>query len=119
MNGVSEFELFLTEQEDWFFVDCIDYELTMMTLKEYEESSLKDEKTYFSRADYNVEKDKFNPPVSKWGRICSCNQVTNPDKAYIQCDKCMKWLHCDCVNLSKEDGVKLAKFYCSKCQKHK
>ncbi|CAD8148690.1 unnamed protein product [Paramecium octaurelia] len=115
-EGISEFELFQSEMEEWLFCTQIDHEIKLISIKEYEEMTIQNERTYFTRADYNVEKDKFTPPISKWTRICICNQISNPDKSYIQCDKCSKWLHYECAGVQAQMAQDM-NFYCSMCRK--
>jgi len=85
LDGLSDFELFSTDKEEWYFCTAIDHEINILTLQEYENrvNLNLSERLYFTRAAYDQEMDKFIPPTSKWGKICFCNQVSNPDKDYI------------------------------------
>ena len=48
---------------------------------------------------------KFTSVVS-----CVCGATEEDDKAMVQCDDCLKWQHCDCVEFDAS-----ASFYCRDC----
>ena len=52
-----------------------------MTLKEYEENPDKNENQYFSRA--SIQNDVLITDHEGWYKICTCDQLSNPDKAYV------------------------------------
>lgn len=51
------------------------------------------------------------PDPSTWSSDCDCNKPTNPDLQYVECSKCRKWFHSDCVQSNIINGI----FLCSKC----
>ncbi|GAA6019027.1 hypothetical protein JCM10207_006292 [Rhodosporidiobolus poonsookiae] len=47
---------------------------------------------------------------------CICQELYNPERMMIACDKCEEWYHVDCVGIA-EDRVELVDlFICPKCQ---
>ncbi|CAF1385903.1 unnamed protein product [Rotaria sordida] len=64
-------------------------------------SSNKKEKTEINLSDIN----------------CSCQRIDIPEKFFIQCELCSRWLHGTCVNLTPRLAEKLKEFICQDCTK--
>ncbi|CAF3539240.1 unnamed protein product [Rotaria sp. Silwood1] len=62
-------------------------------------SSNKKEKTEINLSDIN----------------CSCQQTNLPEKFFIQCELCSRWLHGTCVGLTPRLAEKLKEFICQDC----
>ncbi|CAM4973547.1 unnamed protein product [Rotaria socialis] len=62
-------------------------------------SSNKKEKTEINLSDIN----------------CSCQRVDIPEKFFIQCELCSRWLHGTCVDLTPRLAEKLKEFICKDC----
>ncbi len=56
------------------------------------------------------------PPFSEWERMCKCNMPTNPNAMYVNCDKCQKWFHPQCVGLTEEQVRDSTVFFCDDCK---
>lgn len=62
-----------------------------------------------------MEKKKLSPEVTNWSkRYCYCQNPYNPDIEYVECEKCKKWYHNDCVIKGNED---IKDFVCRNCNK--
>ena len=48
--------------------------------------------------------------------LCVCKTMYDPDKFYIQCDKCDSWFHGTCMSLREDDAGFLEKWYCRDCR---
>jgi hypothetical protein len=46
---------------------------------------------------------------------CSCQRIDLPDKFFIQCELCSRWLHGTCVGLSPRLAEKMKEFICEDC----
>ncbi|CAF5037589.1 unnamed protein product, partial [Rotaria magnacalcarata] len=62
-------------------------------------SSNKKEKTEINLSDIN----------------CSCQRTDIPEKFFIQCELCSRWLHGTCVDLTPRLAEKLKEFICKGC----
>lgn len=118
IEGASEFELFPTDSEKWCFCTYLDNPITIMSLRDYENATNPQGK-YFSRATYSFKTGKIDPPPTSWEKHCICGMPSNPDRSYIQCDRCKKWMHHGCVNLTRALIDKMATFMCTLCEKKK
>ena len=63
------------------FINDVDMKIEVMTLKEYEDNPDKDENQYFSRA--KIQNGNLITDDEGWYKICTCQQLSNPDKAYV------------------------------------
>jgi hypothetical protein len=95
----------------------------VVTYEEYEERVSRDDenqkdedKIYFTRGSYNSQQEKLTPDLSEWPKQCICNTPPNPDLPYIQCEKCLKWMHMTCVNISEEEAAAIELYVCPKCK---
>lgn len=62
-------------------------------------------------------KDEEEDGGGNGNRECVCDgRVDAAD--WVQCDKCAKWFHCTCVDLTKRKGKakKVKKWYCPRCR---
>ena len=106
-------EVFLTNHADKVWVQSINGKAQVLTLDEFDALDTAPVNTFYSRAEYDINKKCLKPPFEKWGnRACSCKMPTNPLQQYIGCDACDKWFHPDC------EGVKadVENFICSECK---
>lgn len=71
------------------------------------------------RATYDAGRKRLEPPIESWEKLCVCQTPLNPDRSYIQCDKCERWYHQDCVGLSKEETHAIEQYFCSRCTETK
>jgi hypothetical protein len=62
-------------------------------------SSNKKEKTEINLSDIN----------------CSCQKTDIPEKFFIQCEICSRWLHGTCVGLTPRLAEKMKEFICEDC----
>jgi hypothetical protein len=46
---------------------------------------------------------------------CSCQKTDSPEKFFIQCELCSRWLHGTCVGLSPRLAEKMKEFICEDC----
>ena len=46
---------------------------------------------------------------------CSCQRTDLPDKFFIQCELCSRWLHGNCVGLTPRLAEKMKEFICEDC----
>ncbi len=46
---------------------------------------------------------------------CSCHRTDLPDKFFIQCELCSRWLHGNCVGLTPRLAEKMKEFICEDC----
>jgi hypothetical protein len=46
---------------------------------------------------------------------CSCQRTDLPDKFFIQCELCSRWLHGNCVGLTPRSAEKMKEFICQDC----
>ncbi|KRX02308.1 Zinc finger, FYVE/PHD-type [Pseudocohnilembus persalinus] len=116
-QNFSENEVFLTEHTDYALVDCINGKCDIITYDEYDQLSSIPANTFYSRAEYNAAKKKFNPPLEKWKKGCICNVPLNPDLLYVQCDKCSNWIHITCAGLTSEQVETIENYECKNCKK--
>ncbi|CAF1653101.1 unnamed protein product, partial [Adineta ricciae] len=63
-------------------------------------SSNKKEKTEVSLSDIN----------------CTCQKTDVPEKFFIQCETCSRWLHGSCVGLTPRLAEKMKEFICNDCK---
>jgi len=57
----------------------------------------------------------LTPNIKDWGKkYCICDTPYNPDMEYIECEKCEKWFHNDCIIRENQD---LNNFVCRNCKK--
>ncbi|CAF3929520.1 unnamed protein product [Adineta steineri] len=63
-------------------------------------SSNKKEKTEINLSDIN----------------CSCQKTDSPEKFFIQCEICSRWLHGTCVGLTPRLAQKMKEFICEDCR---
>ncbi|GAA5974358.1 hypothetical protein JCM11641_005233 [Rhodosporidiobolus odoratus] len=69
-----------------------------------------------SRGKRRREEDEEDEDGEDSRRYCICNELYNPERLMIACDKCEEWYHVDCVGIA-EDAVELVDlFICPKCQ---
>lgn len=57
---------------------------------------------------------ELSPPPSEWVKECYCQTLVNPDRVYVQCDKCSMWIHNECVE--DEEELEEEIFVCRKCK---
>ncbi len=53
--------------------------------------------------------------MDKWERLCKCQMPMNPNDLYVNCDKCKRWFHPECVGVSREEAKRRDVFYCDAC----
>jgi hypothetical protein len=46
---------------------------------------------------------------------CSCQKIDIPEKFFIQCELCSRWLHGTCVGLTPRLAEKMKEFICEDC----
>lgn len=81
----SDSELFLTQETDVLFIDCLARSVKVISYEEYE-TVPPAQYLYFTRAKYHQE--QLDPPIDTWQKWCVCQKPLNPDRAYILCDEC-------------------------------
>lgn len=85
----------------------------VITIDEYAELGNVENSIYFTRAAYDVQTGRLTPDLYlEKSPYCYCEKPYNPDLGYIECEKCKKWFHIDCVALK---GENIDDFVCSKC----
>ena len=68
----SEFELFLSEQTNMLFIDCITRSFTVMQLDEFDKMDEVPVDTYFCRSSYDMKKQILSPKIEEWKKTCLC-----------------------------------------------
>jgi uncharacterized protein YbaR (Trm112 family) len=54
---------------------------------------------------------KMFKTIQKEEVFCICRMINNPEKGMINCNRCNKWYHIDCVNVD----LKEKKWFCVQC----
>lgn len=85
----------------------------ILNIEEYGALGVVENSIYFTRASYDVEKEKFDPEPIDWGeKYCICQRPYNPDMEYIECEQCQKWFHNECLS---REMIDLNDFMCETC----
>ena len=108
---ISSAEVFPTKEKIYLYVESIRNKCTILTLGEYGQLGLTNEGLFYSRSNYDNVTDRLKPDPSTWRGDCECKRPNNPDLKYVQCSKCMRWFHNECVNNMIINGH----FMCSEC----
>ncbi|KAL4428613.1 hypothetical protein ABPG74_009115 [Tetrahymena malaccensis] len=115
---ISDNEIFETDHLDITFVDCINGPCKLYNYQEYDQLKSISQNTFFTRAKFDTVKKKLIPPFEKWETGCICKRPLNPDYLYIQCEKCEKWFHITCINISEKDLEKIENYKCPFCNQN-
>lgn len=122
-QGVEE--VIESDHTDTYHVRCVNGKCKIVSLNEYEnlppnrkkksknDNSSSDVPIYFSRSFYLKKSKCFKDPLPTY---CFCKKPSNPDKLLLQCDKCEKWFHGECVRISREVALNLEEWMCPDCK---
>ncbi|CAD8119161.1 unnamed protein product [Paramecium sonneborni] len=91
-------EIFSTKTNDFILAQTIIQKCTIVDCDEFVNLQNCDSTTYYNRLEWDVENKKFMN-MNEIQLYCLCQQPWNPELNYIQCDKCQKWYHFECVDL--------------------
>ncbi|CAD8120535.1 unnamed protein product [Paramecium sonneborni] len=91
-------EVFSTKTNNYILAQTIMQKCTIVDCEEFVNMQKCDSTAYFNRLEWDVENKKFTN-MNKIQLYCLCQQPWNPELNYIQCDKCKKWYHFQCVDL--------------------
>lgn len=100
-------------------------EMTLCSLSLWDVSAIR------CHLETGFEKGKIEPfPLSRRRRVksgrcqgsevhaklyCSCSMPYDPDRGMIQCDRCNKWYHFDCVGIKNSENVSDLAWKCTTC----
>ncbi|CAD8120928.1 unnamed protein product [Paramecium sonneborni] len=99
---ISNSEVFNTTCTDYILASAIISPCIIYSLEEYESAQTIDKCTFFTRLGWIPSKNRFEG-FMKLQNHCTCKQPLNPDLPSIQCDKCQKWYHMNCVGVTRAD----------------
>ncbi|CAD8197522.1 unnamed protein product [Paramecium pentaurelia] len=91
-------EIFSTKKNDFILAQTIIQKCKIVDCDEFVNLENSDVTTYYNRLEWDVENKKFTN-MNEIQLYCLCQQPWNPELNYIQCDKCQKWYHFECVDL--------------------
>ncbi|CAK63123.1 unnamed protein product (macronuclear) [Paramecium tetraurelia] len=91
-------EIFSTKKNDYILAQTIIQKCQVVNCDEFVNLENSDLTTYYNRLEWDVENKKFTN-MNEIQLYCLCQQPWNPELNYIQCDKCQKWYHFECVDL--------------------
>jgi hypothetical protein len=109
---LSQYELFDSDHEQDISVMSLYGKATVLSFEEYHALDEVDDDVFFCRGKYFVNDKSVRPSFEEWQRVCVCNEILNPDLIFVECDKCRKLHHPQCVGVEgKEDEP----WVCFKC----
>ena len=112
---ISESELFKSNHLDIIKIESILRKCQILSISEYDKCEDLSEDTFFSRASFDLLKNKLTPKIENWDKSCICELPLNPDQMYVNCDKCSNWFHPKHVGLEEIEAEVLEEFCCPKC----
>ena len=112
IEAICDQELFLSDHYDKVFVQTINGKISLLSLEEFDEKPLVSPYVFFTRADYNLLKNRLSPEYHRWAKSCTCGRPSNPFMKYIGCDNCEEWFHPKCQGVSEM----IKTFLCPKCK---
>ncbi|CAK60470.1 unnamed protein product (macronuclear) [Paramecium tetraurelia] len=113
-DGISQRELFLSDQYDYIQPDIIVGEAQVLELEQFKQKNLSTGFVFFCRSFYK--NSQIIPPIQKWEKHCKCRQPMNPDRLSVICDICQLWFHKECIPLNNNvQGI----YVCPSCKKKK
>ncbi|CAD8156821.1 unnamed protein product [Paramecium octaurelia] len=112
-SWIGNQEIFSTNTNDYVLAQTIVQKCTVVDCEEYFNMENCDSTTYYNRLEWDVECKKFTN-MNTIKMYCLCQQPWNPELNYIQCDKCQKWYHFECVGL-KGGSYENKEYACGYC----
>ena len=113
MIYIGDNEVFLSDHTDIVFVESIINKCEVLSIQEYDQRQITDERTFYCRSKFLTLDNKLDPPFEEWATLCSCNKPMNPNLLTVGCDKWGKWFHPYCQGLDTEEAQKLEYFECT------
>jgi hypothetical protein len=110
---ISNAEIFPSASSTFcLYIDSIKCKCFVLSFEEYSQLETSYDYYYFSRAAFNEESGRLEPPPESWKKACLCLMPSNPDRQYIQCGGCQNWFHDTCVGDIDMDST----YVCRDCQ---
>lgn len=94
---ISTAEVFPSNEKFYLYIAAIRCKCIILSIEEYGQLANAPESVLFSRSRYNSQNKTLEPDPSTWNSDCFCRKPNNPDLQYVECEKCNRWFHKDCV----------------------
>jgi hypothetical protein len=94
---ISKRELFDSDHKQIVSAECLSGSARVISFQEFFSCDCIDDDLYFTRATYHATKQKLEPPLETWDRVCKCQAVANPDHIYKKCLGCAGAFHVSCM----------------------